>query len=323
MEPVFVTLVGTGATAPTLQRGLAAQLVQIGGLKLLVDCGEGTQVAAKRHANASPASIDAIFLTHFHADHWGGIPFLVKTRSGNEETPILPIYALADGVRNLTNIMKASHTHTGYEIIEIQAGDVIELSDDWEVQVVGAQHAVPACSFVFVERDQPGHFDPSAALLAGVTNGPDMGKLARGGQLTLADGAILDGADFIGAARRGRKIAISGDTRPTAEFAKAATNANLMIHESTFMSDKQARANKTMHSTAREAALTAVAANVRELWLTHLSNAYRVSDLLSEARSFSKGITVRAPRDGERVEVRTDKNLRVEIEIDSEEIINV
>jgi ribonuclease Z len=308
MESVQITMLGTGATTPTLARGLWSQLVQIGGTRVLIDCGEGTQLALLRHAGMGAALVDELLLTHYHADHYLGIAGLVKTRSsaGADIKP-LTIRCLPKVAAQLREHLRTARVGRGAQIITIDPGEHTEIAPGWDVQAVGVKHGEPSLGFALRERDLPGRLDATRARADGCPSGPTMGRLARGEKVKLPDGRVLDGAQYIGAARTGRKIVISGDTAYSDDLALAASGAQLVVHEATFAHADHAIACGKGHCTARDAGRLALAAGAGELWLSHLSARYDPSkregitwdDLLSEAREAAGAdVVCRLTRDG-------------------------
>jgi ribonuclease Z len=145
----------------------------------------------------------------------------------------------------------------------------------------------PALGFALIEAVRLGRFNPDRARELGVPEGPLWGRLHRGMRVTLDDGREIDPSDLVGPTRPGRKLAITGDTRPAESTVEASVGADLLVHEATFADEEAVRASETGHSTAREAATIAARAGVRRLLLTHVSARYSrdVSDLEREARA--------------------------------------
>jgi ribonuclease Z len=296
-----VVFLGTAASMPTAQRGPAALLVRRGGERLLFDCGEGTQRQLQRSSIGLP-DIEVIFLTHFHADHFLGLPGMLKTFAlrGRAETP-LTVY----GPRGLRELFKRLHPFLGrlpYELtlVELGAGETVE-RDGYAIASVGVDHGVSAIGYSLVEPDRPGRFDVAAADALGVPDGPLRGRLQAGVELTLDDGRVVKPGDVLGEPRPGRKIVITGDTSPSPAVVQAAAGADLLVHEASFLAEEADRARETMHSTAAEAAEVARLAQVRLLALTHVSPRYFGPELAEEARAVFPDTVV--PRDFDVIEV--------------------
>lgn len=270
--------VGTGGSAPTARRGLPALLMQRGGEHVLVDCGEGTQRQLMRSSGL--IELDLVLITHLHTDHWLGLPGLLKTFDLRERTaPLLlagPV-GLAATVELIWKI--AGPVRYPIELVELDPHDHLP-RDGWTVDALPVQHRGPALGFVFEEDHRPGRFDPDRARELGVTDVRDFGRLQRGE--TVGD---VTPDQVLGEKRFGRKIVVSGDTRPCDAVREASWRADVLVHEATFTDEQAERARQTGHSTARQAAELAESADVGILALTHLSARHRPSDALAEARS--------------------------------------
>ncbi len=295
MDVVFL---GTGSSVPTARRSTACLLARAGGDRMLFDCGEGSQRQMQRSIGLVQA--DEIYITHLHADHYLGIPGLLKTYDLNGRDRELRVI----GPRGLFELFKALRRifgRVGYEIdlIEVEAGEAIR-HDGFEVRPFEVEHRVRALGYALVEDERPGRFDPEAAGRLGVAPGPDFKRLQDGEPVDGADGTV-DPAQVVGEARPGRKVVISGDTTPCEMTRVAAHEAQLLVHDSSFADDEVERAGETGHSTARQAAQLAAEAGVDMLALVHISSRYDVRSVLAEAReAFPRAI---APRDFDLIEI--------------------
>jgi ribonuclease Z len=295
-----VIFLGTAGSAPTATRNTAATLVRRGGERILVDCGEGTQHRLLQSA-AGLAEIDTILLTHPHADHYLGLPGLLKTFELRERNHPLAIYG-PSGTRALLRTMEPFIGRLSFRwaAVEIGPGDEIRASG-YRLQAVPTRHRVASLGWALVEDDRPGRFDVEEARRLGVPEGPLFGELQRGRDVTLADGTVILAAQLVGEARRGRRLVFSGDTRPCDAVLAAALHADLLVHEATFLDDELQRARETRHSTAREAAELAREAGVRLLALTHLSTRYAPREVKAAARAVFEATVV--PRDLDLIEL--------------------
>lgn len=290
MSILRFTFLGTSAAQPTIHRNLSGLAVKADTDLLLFDCGEGSQRQMVRFGTGF--TVDAVFFTHFHADHYLGIIGFLRTLGmTGREHPIL-LYGPPPAKRLLHQAVHLGTDRLDFpvEINELRDGDVVDRGT-YSVQAVGVEHRVNAIGYVLQEKERPGRFDLQKARALGVKEGPDFGRLQRGEAVTTPDGRTVQPSEVLGEARSGRKVVISGDTRPTPKLAAAATNADLLIHESTFSDDEQARALETKHSTAREAGRIAREASAKRLILTHLSSRHDVEfgRLLNQAREEFKG----------------------------------
>ncbi|MBL8913200.1 MAG: ribonuclease Z [Archangium sp.] len=275
MSILRLTFLGTSAAMPTLHRNVSGLAVKADSDLLLFDCGEGSQRQMIRFGTGF--SVDAVFFTHFHADHYLGIIGFLRTLGmGGREQP-LTLY----GPPPAKKILDAA-IHLGVDrlafpvnVEELRGGEVIRRKG-YGVRAVRVDHRVNALGFALEEDLRPGRFDPEVAKKLGVAPGPDFGKLQKGQSVKLADGTEVKPEQVMGSARPGRKVVISGDTRPCAAMVEASRGADLLIHEATFSDDEQERAVETRHSTAREAGKVAAEAKVKRLVLTHLSSRHDV-----------------------------------------------
>jgi ribonuclease Z len=246
-----------------------------------------------------------VFLTHYHADHFLGLPGMMKTFAlRGRETP-LDIYG-PPGLKSLFSVLRRVFGKLTYpvELVEIRPGHVLERGD---YNIVGfpVAHGVASIGYALIEHPRPGRFDVETADALGVPPGPERGMLQRGESITLDDGRTITPDAVLGPARAGRKLVLSGDTMPAASVLEMAHGADLLIHEATFADEEQERARETMHSTAREAAELARSAEVKMLALTHLSNRYFGSELAREARDVFPETVV--PKDFDIIELRFEE----------------
>jgi ribonuclease Z len=296
-----VVFLGTAASAPTAQRSPAAVVVRRGGDRLLFDCGEGTQRQLQRSVLGLP-DLEEIFLTHFHADHFLGLPGMLKTFAlrGRDETP-LTVYG-PSGLRELFKQLQPFVGRLPYPVtlVELEPGETVP-HGEYAIEAFATHHGVAALGYVLVEPDRPGRFDVALADGLGVPEGPARGRLQAGETVELADGRTIAPDEVLGEPRSGRKVVISGDTAPSPTVVQAADGADLLVHEASFLADEAERARETNHSTAAEAAEVARLAQVRLLALTHVSPRYFGPELAEEARAVFPDTVV--PRDFDVIEV--------------------
>ena len=295
-----VVFLGTSGSTPTPQRALPATLIRRGGERLLFDCAEGTQRQLLR-CDVGLVELREVFLTHYHADHYLGLPGMLKTFSlRGRELPIT-VYG-PRGLRDLLSALRRIFGRLTYalEAVELEPGDALE-RDGYRLETFAVHHGVSAVGYALVEGERPGRFDVDAASTLGIPDGRERGLLQRGEAVTLADGIQIVPAQVLGPPRAGRKIVLTGDTAPSASVVDAASGADLLVHEATFLADERERARETLHSTAGEAALVARDAGVRLLALTHLSTRYFGHQVVEEAHEIFPESVV--PRDFDAVEV--------------------
>jgi len=296
-----VVFLGTAASMPTAQRGPAALLIRRGSERLLVDCGEGTQRQLQRSSIGLP-DLHEIFLTHYHADHFLGLPGMLKTFAlrGRQETP-LTVYG-PRGLRELFSRLRPFLGRLPYPLtlVELEEGERLERGDH-AIEAFPVKHGLDALGYVLVEGERPGRFDVEAANALGVPDGPARGRLQAGEEIELADGRVVEPAQVLGEPRSGRKLVLTGDTAPSPLVIQAAQDADLLVHEASFLAEEAQRARETMHSTAADAAEIARLAQVRLLALTHVSPRYFGPELAAEAQEVFPDTVV--PRDFDVIEV--------------------
>jgi ribonuclease Z len=296
-----VVFLGTSASMPTAQRAPAALLVRRGGERLLFDCAEGTQRQLQR-STVGLVDLEEIFLTHFHADHFLGLPGMLKTFAlrGRDQLP-LTVYG-PSGIKSLFGALRPFIGRLPYplDLVELDPGERLERGE-YVLETFAVEHGVEALGYALVEHERPGRFDVAAADALGVPPGRERGVLQAGDPLTLPDGTVVTPDEVLGPARTGRKLVISGDTAPSPRVVQAAHGADVLVHEATFGKDEQERAQETLHATAAEAAEVARLAAVRLLALTHVSTRYFGSELRDEAREVFPEVVV--PRDFDVVEI--------------------
>jgi len=296
-----LVFLGTSASMPTAQRAPAAFLLRRGGERLLFDCAEGTQRQLQRSSVGLP-DLEEIFLTHLHADHYLGLPGMLKTFAlrGRDE-PGLTVYG-PRGTKELFSRLRPFIGRLPYPLtaVELEPGETLERGE-YRLATFAVDHGVSAIGWSLVEDERPGRFDVDAADALGVPSGPERGALQRGEPVTLADGRAVMPAEVLGEARPGRKLVLTGDTAPSPSVVQAAHLADLLVHEATFSAEERERARETLHSTAAEAAEVAQLADVKLLALTHVSTRYFGPELAREAREIFPETVV--PRDFDVIEV--------------------
>ncbi len=286
--------VGTGGSVPTARRGLPSTLVRRGGDRILFDCGEGSQRQLLRSVGLT--DLTDVFITHFHADHWLGLPGMLKTFDLRDRDRPLTVYG-PPGLRALVVAALRLAGRVGYELelIELEPGDVLE-RDGYRIAPLEVSHRGAAFGYVLFEDERPGVFHPARAAELGLTPGPEFGRVQRGETIRgVTPGQVM------GPSRPGRKLVLSGDTRPCEAVAIAAQRADLLIHEATFAQAELDRAADSGHSTAPQAATLARAADVGLLALTHVSTRHPPSVIRDEARAVFQRTVV--PRDFDSIEI--------------------
>ena len=261
-----ITLLGTGGVMPLPDRGLTALYLRWEGRALLIDCGEGTQVAIRRQGLRFK-SIAAILLTHYHADHISGLPGLLLTMGNEGRRETVTIYGPA-GLEETVGALLAIVPELPFPLRLVTLTEQAEFSlETLKVAPFPLNHGVP-CLGYRLELPRPGKFDPARAVERGVP----VALWSR-----LQQGESLGGytpADVLGPPREGLRVLYATDTRPVNAIARLGEKADLMILEGMFGDpEKQRRAKESCHMTMAEAAGLAARAQAKALWLTHFSPA--------------------------------------------------
>jgi ribonuclease Z len=244
--------------------------------------------------------VDEIFLTHFHLDHCLGLPGLLKTYDLNDREEPLMLF----GPIGLLGLMKDLNPLIGklgyhLELEELEPGDIVP-HVDYEIEAFPVEHRTRALGYALLEDDRPGRFDPDEAIRLGVEPGPAFKQLQDGEEVDGKDGKVRPD-QVMGDDRLGRAIAITGDTGPCKATVEAAHDADLLVHDASFMVEDGDRARETGHSTGTDAAEVAAEAGVKMLALVHISSRYHVGKALEEAKAVFPNTV--APRDFDTVEI--------------------
>jgi ribonuclease Z len=289
-----LVFLGTAGAAPSARRALPSTLIRRGGDRLLFVCGEGTQRQLLQSTGL--IEVEELFLTHYHADHWLGLPGMLRSFSLRGRERALTIYG-PPGLKALFKAMQLVIGRHSFPMSLVELGpDEALRRDGYLIAPFAANHRVKAYGYALVEDERPGRLDDARARELGVEFGPDFGRLQRG---ETVNGVTPD--QVMGPPRPGRKIVMTGDTAPSERTAAVAHGADLLVHEATFTEDEAERAAETGHSTALQAARVAAAAEVKLLALTHVSPRYSGGELRDEARTAFENTIV--PRDFDSVEI--------------------
>ncbi|MFQ5603986.1 MAG: ribonuclease Z [bacterium] len=285
-----VILLGTSAALPTRLRWPSATALIREGEVLLFDCGEGAQIQFQK-ARLKPGKLTRIFISHFHGDHFYGLPGLLTSLQLGGREKKLYLYGPKGIAEYIRFMQKLSHFTLNYEIeiAEVPAArqqNVWKL-DEYKVVAMPLKHRIFTLGFRFEEKPKPGKFDAIQAKRLKIPWGPVRNLLKSGQQVQLPDGRKITPSQVVGPKQAGKIVVFCTDTRPCANAVKLARNADLLIHEGTFAGARQKWADSTGHSTVLEAAGIAQKAGVKALVLTHISARYEERDfnpLLNEAQ---------------------------------------
>ncbi|MHA3225610.1 ribonuclease Z [Globicatella sulfidifaciens] len=279
-----IQFLGTGSGVPAKARNVSSLV-----LKLLdeineiwlFDCGEATQHQILQ-TSIKPRKITNIFITHMHGDHIFGLPGFLSSRSfqGGDNDP-LTIYG-PQGIRQFVqNALRFSKSKLSYPIKFVELnneGGQLKLANGWKIDYLPLNHGVMSFGFRIVEPDSQGELLIDRLAPFNIPNGPIFGQLKRGETVTLADGTILNGNDFLGEEKKGRIVTILGDTRPCANLVTLAKGADALIHEATYVDQERDLAYAHFHSTNIQAAKVAKEAQAKKLLMNHISARYLGAD---------------------------------------------
>lgn len=284
-EPVQIVFLGTSGSWPTPKRNVSAVAVKRGPEVVLFDCGEGTQ----RQFMLSKLSFmqtSRIFLTHFHGDHFLGLPGLVQSMSMNGREKELLAYGPSGTEELVRTLVNIGHFAPAFSVHSkgLRGGDGVDCGE-YTVRAIDTSHAVPSVGYALEEASRPGRFSLEKAAALGVPEGPLFGRLQEGRSVTV-EGRTITPEMVLGPPRRGRKIVYTGDTLPSNRVLEASRGADVLIHDATADTALEEKANRYGHSTGRQAAEIARDAGVRALILTHVSPRYEdTSTILAEAKA--------------------------------------
>jgi ribonuclease Z len=273
------------------------------GETLMFDCGEGTQRQMMRYGVSF--ALNDIFFTHLHGDHVIGVIGLFRTLALQGRDEGMRLWGPKGTKRVLREAAHFGVDRVGFpvEIVELEPGAAVARSGYEIIPFATSHRGVSALGYALVEEERRGRFNPDLAREMGIPEGPLWGQIHKGKPVTLEDGRVVHPEMLVGPRRAGRRVVVTGDTRPSQATLEIAHGADLLVHEATFADEEASRAVETGHSTAREAAGVAARAGVKQLVLTHFSARYSsdTSTLLREAReAFENVITA---RDGTTIDV--------------------
>lgn len=270
MQIVFL---GTSGSWPTPKRNVSAVAVKRGPEVILFDCGEGTQRQFMQ-STLSFMQVSRVFISHFHGDHFLGLPGMVQSMSMNGREAPLEVYGPRGIERLAGDLLSLGYFTAGFAVNakELPPAGQVDCGE-YVVKAIEAVHTVPCLSYVLEEKTRPGRFSVDRAAALGVPSGPLFSRLQEGETVEIG-GRTIRPEDVLGPPRRGRKIVYTGDTMPHDGLIDVARRADVLIHDATSDAALEEKANRYGHSSSRQAAKIAKEAQVALLVLTHLSPRY-------------------------------------------------
>lgn len=300
-----VCLLGTGGMMPLPGRWLTALMTRYNGSNLLIDCGEGTQIAIKQKG-WSVHSIDIICITHFHGDHISGLPGLLLSMGNSDRRD--PVYIIGpQGLKYVVDSLRVIAPELPFEInfIEISEPEKLIEVGVYTIKAFRLKHNIPCYGYsILIKR--AGRFFPEKARENNIPL--QYWNRLQNGETIEAEGNIYTPDMVLGSERKGIKLTYCTDTRPTKEIVENAMEADLLICEGMYgEKEKDLKAKEYKHMTFCEAATIAKEAKVKELWLTHYSpSLVRPKDFINEARRIFSN--VKAGKDQKSITLEFDKN---------------
>jgi len=292
-----ILFLGTSASAPSANRGLAGQIVSHNEYRFLVDCGEGTQRQILQ-SGIGFKRITRILLTHGHLDHILGLGGLLSTLLRWEAIDELEIFggrSTLERVKTLLYdvVLRGNQPPMPLKLTEIKPGIIFE-ADDFTVTAFPVTHKGPDCLGYIFEEKARRPFLASKADELGVPFGPERRDLVAGKEITLPDGTRILPEDVLGDWEKGSKLVVVGDAGRTDNLIEFCKDADAVVIESTYLDEEADMAKQFSHLTARMGAELAIKAGVKKLILTHISRRYRGKDVLAEAQPvFSNTVVAR------------------------------
>ena len=307
-----IVFLGTSASAPSIRRGLSAQVIKHDEHRFLIDCGEGTQRQILQ-SGLGFKRLNRILITHGHLDHILGLAGLLSTFlrwEAIDELEILGGRWALDRINDLLYgvVLRGARPPMDVRLTEIKPG-IIFSTDDFSVTAFTVMHRGPDCfGFAFEEKSRRPFLPEKAEALA-VPVGPLRKRLVSGEAVTLPDGRTIRPDEVLGPERPGTRMVHVGDTGDTDSLREVCQGVDTLVIESTYLEEEADMAHQFAHLTARQAARLALDAGVQHLILTHISRRYRERDVITEARSVFPNTTV--ARDFDVFQVKRGEMLKV------------
>lgn len=288
-----IVFLGTAGSWPTKERSASAIALDTEKELVLLDCGEGAQRQFFQ-SSVSFMRVRRVFITHFHGDHFLGLPGLIQSMCLNNRTEPLDLYGPPDAKEMFDRVLAMGYFTLRFPVHlhPLRPDETLELPG-YAVRTAHADHTVPALAYRVEEGPKRGRFDAPKAHALGM-KGRDFARIEAGESIEVG-GRVIRPDEVIGPPRAGLSVVYSGDGRPSESVQKLAHGASALIHEATMGEEHEAEANAWGHSSARQAAEIARDAGVGRLLLTHFSSRYKDAEPLAvEARArFAASVAAR------------------------------
>ncbi len=273
-------ILGSGGMMPLPYRHLTSVLLRRDGDLFLFDGGEGTQVSLRR-LNLKWKKINAIFVSHTHADHVTGLPGILMLSAQVDRTEPLYIYGPPKIKEYIETSRRVLDMYINYPIIvkEIEAPCVVHSGKDYYIRAFPLEHTKTCVGYTLEELDRPGEFNPEKARSLNVPCGPLWSQLQNGFEVTASDGQIVKPEDVLGSKRSGRKFSYVTDTLFKRSIIDEVRGSDFLVCEGMFEEALKDQAKEKKHMTASQAATIAKEAEVRRMCMIHYSPRYTDKDL--------------------------------------------
>jgi ribonuclease Z len=308
-----IVFLGTSASAPSVHRGLSAQVVKHDEYRFLVDCGEGTQRQILQ-SGLGFKRLNRILITHGHLDHILGLAGLLSTFMRWETIDELEIYGgkwALERIRDLLFgvVLRGARPPMAIRLVEIQPGEFLK-GEDFSVSAFPVYHrGSDSYGFLFEEKARR-PFLPQAAEALNIPPGPWRRELVNGQSVRLPDGRVITPQQVLGEERPGIRLVLVGDSGRTDNLGEVCRSADALVIEATYLEEEADMAERFSHLTARQAAELAAQAGAKNLILTHVSRRYREREVLAEARALFPGAIL--ARDFDVFQIKRGECVRME-----------